>query len=79
MALHCGHDVGVLPESGCADPAERGDLPAPTLECVLKRESPDGGWFGALPWSLSIALLKQHILLESATCRENSDGAEMVP
>jgi hypothetical protein len=32
-ADHCGHDVGVLPES---DPAERGDLPAPTLECVLK-------------------------------------------
>jgi putative tryptophan/tyrosine transport system substrate-binding protein len=34
-ADHCGHDVGVLPESGCADPAERDDLPAPTLECVL--------------------------------------------
>src|SRR2546425_6367011 len=32
-ADHCGHDVGVLPES--SDPAERGDLPAPTLECVL--------------------------------------------
>jgi hypothetical protein len=31
-ADHRGHDVGVLPES---DPAERGDLPAPTLECVL--------------------------------------------
>src|SRR5207253_9474879 len=45
-ADHCGHDVGVLPESGCADPAERGDLPTPTLECVLKRESPDGGGSG---------------------------------
>ena len=52
-ADHCGHDVGVLPESGCADPAERGDLPAPTLECVLKRESSDGGRGGAPPWSLS--------------------------
>jgi hypothetical protein len=33
---------------------------------------------GAPAWSLSIALLKQHRLLESATCRENSDEAEMV-
>jgi hypothetical protein len=48
----CGYDVGVLPESRCADSAEPGDLPAPTLECVLKRESPDrGGVFCRLPLS----------------------------
>ena len=36
-ADHCGHDVGVLPES--SDPAERGDLPAPIFEFVLSLQS----------------------------------------
>jgi hypothetical protein len=31
------------PESGCADPTDRGDLPAPTLECVLKTREPRRG------------------------------------
>ena len=48
---------------------------------ALKTREPRRRLGSGLPaWSLSIALLKLlNILLESATCRENSDEAEMVP
>ena len=50
-----------------ADPAERGDLPAPTLECVLKRESPDGGGlFCRLPPRLAGAYSRRQLLANAA-------------
>jgi hypothetical protein len=79
-----GHHLRARPPS----PAAGGETRVSTratgcpsrLLILFERERAPTGAVGALPWSLSISRSECHtILLESATYRENSDEAEMVP